>query len=347
MLPRCGATSHTGPASSLEQLEVERHRYLSAALATTSLQVYQTALTQYLNFCIQVGVNPYPLQEHVVELFSTSLACRVGYKTIKAYLYGIQFHGSIRGHHHKITDMPHLGYILHDIRRTQGACHSRPRRWPITLTHKNYVHIGRIHHKEDTYMLKAAITVAYFGMLRVSEYTCTNVHRYDAERNLMRQDIYAMQHMVIIHIKSSKTDPFRVGVSIRIVATSHTICPVWWVRAFLQSQRESYGLLFMFRSGWFLVRSDIAKLIKNSLDEINLNTHSLRGGAATNLANLGVPDYVIQMMVRWRSDAYKRYLHFSDAYINQLHARMATPRMANWKEWDTHTTQSADRIEER
>ena len=92
MLPGCGATSYTGPASSLEHLEVERRRYLSAALATTSLQVYQTALTQYLHFCIQVGVNPYPLQEHV-ELFSTSLARRVGYKTIKAYLYGIEFYG--------------------------------------------------------------------------------------------------------------------------------------------------------------------------------------------------------------------------------------------------------------
>ena len=322
---------------------------MSAALATTSLQVYQTALTQYLHFCTQVGVNPYPLQEHVVELFSTSLACRVGCKTIKAYLYGIQFHGSIRGYHHKITDMPRLGYILRGIPRTQGARHSRPRRRPITLTHIHtmYEHIDRIHHKDDAYMLKAAITVAYFGMRRVSEYTCTNAHRYDADRNLMRQDIYAMQHMVIVHIKSSKTDPFRVGVSVRIAATSHTICPVRWVRAYLQSRRESYGPLFMFRSGRFLVRNDIAKLIKNSLDEINLNTHSLRAGGATNLANLGVPDYVIQIMGRWRSDAYKRYLHFSDAYISQLHARMATPRTANWREWDTHAARSADRVEER
>ena len=158
-LPRCGATSHTGPASSLEHLEVERRRYLSAALATTSLQVYQTALTQYLHFCIQVGVNPYPLQEHVVELFSTSLACRVGYKTIKAYLYCIQFHGSIQGYHHKIMDMPRLGYILLGIRHTQGARHSRPRRRPITLTHKHYARAhrshtpqrGRVHVKSDNY----------------------------------------------------------------------------------------------------------------------------------------------------------------------------------------------------
>ena len=134
MLPGCGATSHTGPASSLEHLEVERRRYWPTALATTSLQVYQAALTQYLHFCIQVGVNPYPLQEHVEELFSTSLACRVGYKTIKAYIYGIQFHRSIRGHHHKITDMHRLGYILRGICRTQCAHHSRPRRRPITLT---------------------------------------------------------------------------------------------------------------------------------------------------------------------------------------------------------------------
>ena len=242
-----------------------------------------------------------------------------------------------------------LGYILRGIRHTQGARHSRPRRRPITLTHIHtmYEHIDGIHHKEDAYMLKAAITVAYFGMLRVSEYTCTNTHRYDADWNLMQQDIFAMQHMVIVHIKSWKTDLFRVSVSIRIAATSHTICPVRWVWVYLQSRRESYGPIFMFRNGRFLVRNDIAKLIKNSLDEINLNTHSLWAGGATNLANLGVPDYVIQIMGRWRSDAYKRYLHFSDAYISQLHARMATPRTANWREWDTHAARLADRVEER
>ena len=163
MLPGYGATSHTSPASSQEHLEVERHRYLSAALATTLLQVYQTVLTQYLHFCIQVGVNPYPLQEHVVELFSTSLAHKVGYKTIKAYLYGIQFHGSIRGNNPKNTDMPCQGYILRGIRHKQGACYSSPRRRPITLTHINtlYEHIDRIHHKEDANMLKAAITIAF------------------------------------------------------------------------------------------------------------------------------------------------------------------------------------------
>ena len=135
MPPGSGATSYTDPAGSLEHLEVERRRYLASALATTSQHAYQTALTQYLHFCIQVGVNPYPLQEYILEAFSTSLTRRVGYKIIKSYLSGIQFHGIIRGHHHKITDMLRLRYILRGIRRTQGARHTRPRRRPITLAH--------------------------------------------------------------------------------------------------------------------------------------------------------------------------------------------------------------------
>ena len=103
----------------------------------------------------------------------------------------------------------------------------------------------------------------------------------------MRQDVYAMHHMALVHTKSSKTDPFRAGVSIRKAATSHIICPVRWLRAYLQSRRGSYGPLFRFHSGRFLIRNDIVKLIKSSLGEINLNTHSLRAGGATNLANLG------------------------------------------------------------
>ena len=84
----------------------------------------------------------------------------------------------------------------------------------------------------------------------------------------------------------------------------------------------------------------------NSLAGTNINTHSFRAGGATNLANLGVPDYVIQIMGRWRSDAYKRYLHFSDSYIRQLHVRMATLGTGNRREWGTQAAHSEDRSEE-
>ena len=111
MLPGCRTASHTCAAGGLEYLEVERRRYLASCVVPTLLRSYQTALTQYLRFCKQVGVDPYLLQAHLLESFATSLASRVGYKTIKSYLYGIQFHGVMRGHHQPIHDMLRMSCV--------------------------------------------------------------------------------------------------------------------------------------------------------------------------------------------------------------------------------------------
>ena len=62
----------------------------------------------------------------------------------------------------------------------------------------------------------------------------------------------------------------------------------------------------------------IALRVKNMLSLINVDptpysSHSMRHGGATNLAERGVPDYVILAVGRWRSDSYLRYIQASDA----------------------------------
>ena len=179
-------------------------------------------------------------------------------------------------------------------------------------------------------MLKAAVTMAFFGMLRVSEYTCRDAHHYDVDTTLLRRDVYVMRDMALVHLKSSKTDPFRTGVTIRIAATRRSSCPGQWLQAYLGVCMDSQRPLFAFQDGRFLTRRDLVGI----LQEPRLNTHSLRavgrGGGGTTLANMGVPDYVIQILGRWRSDAYQRFVHFSGAYIARLHVVMATPRAASY-----------------
>ena len=176
----------------------------------------------------------------------------------------IQFHGVMRGHRQRIRDMLRLMYVLRGIRRTQGPRHLRPRRRPITLRHlcTLYAHIDHRFGQRDATMLKAAVTMAFFGMLRVLEYTCRDAHHYDVDTTLLRRDVYVMRDMAHVHLKSSKTDPFRTGVTIRIAATRRSSCPVRWLQAYLGVCMDSQRPLFAFQDGRFLTRRDLVGILR-------------------------------------------------------------------------------------
>jgi len=56
------------------------------------------------------------------------------------------------------------------------------------------------------------------------------------------------------------------------------------------------------------------------------NGHSFRRGAATWAAQVGIPDSEIQILGRWRSDAYKAYIEFSNRERISLSKRFQLTR---------------------
>ncbi|KAI0820425.1 hypothetical protein BC628DRAFT_1276145, partial [Trametes gibbosa] len=77
---------------------------------------------------------------------------------------------------------------------------------------------------------------------------------------------------LILSLPASKTDPFRKGVSILVAAAPDT------------------------------------RLTALGLDSSKYSGHSFRRGAATSAAAVGYADHEIQLLGRWRSDAYKLYI---------------------------------------
>jgi integrase len=65
----------------------------------------------------------------------------------------------------------------------------------------------------------------------------------------------------------------------------------------------------------------IARLF--SLDPARVSSHSLRAGAATQLAGAGVPDYVIKNFGNWSSDAFLGYVRASMNIYSNVHAILA------------------------
>lgn len=267
-------------------------------------------------------------------LYATSLRHRVSAKSIKVYLTGIQFSTRILGCSISISDMDGLCYTLKGIKRIQGNSFGRPPRAPFTiqLIHSLLHHLKGKHSWRDFIMLKTAVLLAFFGLLRASEYLSSHKHHHDPSITLLVGDVRVHQNSshIILTIKKSKTDPFRKGCAIKIWANHTTLCPVQALLGLL-ALHPGQGPLFMFADGSYLTRRSLSDIIKKHFGTTNLNTHSFRIGGASAAHAAGVPDSTIQALGRWASDAFRAYLRLPDSTISVAQQRMIMP--ANGSVW--------------
>lgn len=304
---------------------------LQNSLAASTLSTYRSGARQYINFCNFHRFTPFPVAEIVVCLFAVASAQRnLSYRTIKVYLFGIQFHSLLHGHNVKISSMHYLYYILRGIRRIQGNSLIRPKRRPITVPHLRIMltFLQSCQFSEmDKLMWHCVIVLAFFGFLRVSEFTCSS-NSFTSEVHLAPQDISFNHNFSIMYvkIKASKTDPFRSGCTIRLAAIPHdALCPVHSMRRYLAVRGLQVGPLFIFHDGAFLTRKFLVAFLHISLPGVpNINTHSFRIGGASAALSAGASDALIRIMGRWSSDCYNRYIRISDRQVTKFQFDLAS-----------------------
>ena len=126
-----------------------------------------------------------------------------------------------------------------------------------------------------------------------------------------------------VHICASKTDPFRAGVYVRVGATGDNVCPVASMVRYRAAHPLQQGLLFIFSCTHFLTRQDMVTMLSRCLPGTpGINTHSFRIGGASAAASAGIPNSTIQILGRWSSDSYRRYLRMSDNMVISLSQRI-------------------------
>ena len=288
-------------------------RFLHASLAPSTTSTYRSAWASYNTFCMSVGALPYPCQQILLLFYVTYLARRVSYSTIKVYLAAIQFHSYWLGHDTKLAEMHQLFYALRGIRRQDNISHRRPPRRPITLHHLSLLFQFINNH----------VKLAFSGMLRSSEYTSPSISCFDSDSTLLITDISftADNNLALIHIKQSKTDLFKAGCSLRVSRAHIGPCPVTSLLAYLEYHRYHSGPLYRFHGGAFLTRRLIADFLQQALPLLsNLNTHSFRIGGASAAASA---ESGIQILGRWKSDAYRRYIRLSDTTVSDMTQRIS------------------------
>ena len=297
-------------------------------------RLYRTGQARYHSFCQKLHRSPLP---QLLLLFVANLANEgLAHSTIKVYLSAIRNHHIATGHHQTFASQltPRVEQVLQGVKRTQ-ASQSAPRvRLPITiqLMHKIRTELLQEPHIYGNALLWAACCIAFFGFLRCSEFTVPSVHDYDPSAHLSYDDLSTDSRdspsVIQLHIKQSKTDPFRKGVKLFLAKTGLDICPLRAILPYLVIRGSKSGPLFLTADGSPLTRQRFHTLLSTLLRKIGLpvthyNTHSFRIGAATSAKDAGISDTHIQMLGRWRSSAYQQYIRTSPTQLAELTRALA------------------------
>ena len=262
---------------------------LRASVADTTHQRYKKCLETYLEFCKRLDLCAYPLHQQNVILFVTELAeIPTSYGNIKTHVAAVKFFAETQGYttdDHCIKVFHKLYRVIRGIRRYQGKRFQKTPREPITpqlLEAIQFNMTNSTRSYEEKVMLWAAMLTAFFGFLRVSEYTSAFVKTFDPASTLCCEDITFGSRSIGINIKSSKTDPFRQGTVVRIAANDSKLCPVRALNTYWSMHPSKKGPFFTFQDGRYLTRKALCTVLRDFLPEScsNISSHSFRIGAA-------------------------------------------------------------------
>ena len=135
-------------------------------------------MRQFNNFCQKLGISPMPASETTLSRFASFSARAVGAETIRMYLSAVR-HFHIQEEYVDPLQTTHrLQFVLRSIRRSQKTSHNRPLRRPITLpvlrSLKTSLYLWPQLCRRDKLMYWAAFTTAFFGFMRVSQFTAAS-----------------------------------------------------------------------------------------------------------------------------------------------------------------------------
>ena len=253
------------------------------------------ALKKYTRFCRKYSFRQLPLHQSTLCLYVTYLARSLSFKSIKLYLCAVKQYALAHGFRDRL---PKLHFTLRGIKRKLGATGNRKPRMPVTIVLlkqiKSYI-MSTSPNLVDQRMLWAASTLAFFGFLRSSEYTSPSKSKYHKSSTLQLQDVTLQESRILVHIKASKTDPFREEITLSVAKTGASVCPVGAIKKYRQVRPKGKGPFFQTASKQYLTRAMMSQLIKDTLKAGNLDynhfsSHSFHIGAATTTASAGIQD---------------------------------------------------------
>ena len=300
----------------MESLEAEAQRLLEASLAKSSLITYKRGINDFQVFRDKLGLGAdWPAQsQHIVAYIAQLSIEGKAPSTIETHVAALAYIHKING-----WGDPTDNFV---IRKLKEGCRRQNRqadiRRPITLTILSQL-VGSLpvlcSSSYEACLFKAAFTMAFFGFLRVGEFT--TVSKQGSWDNILSPSdviISGKPAIIEMNIRSSKTDQRGVGTTLQIEQGPNLdVCPVVALSSYLRIRPSRDGPLFIHFGGDPLTRYQFSILLKKGVKAVGLlpaefSPHSFRIGAATTAAMSGLPMDKIMEMGRWRSSAMKLYI---------------------------------------
>jgi hypothetical protein len=299
-------------------------------------------MKKFHTFCERFQVSdPFPITEGLMCSYAAHLADQgLAPQTIKSYLAGVRnMQLSLglpdpRDH----SSLPILRRVQAGISRARLATGntSAKTRLPITppILRQIKQSLEASAH-QDRVIMWAVCCTAFFGCFRLGELLLDTPPSFDQRRHLAWGDVavddQTNPQMIRIHLKQSKTDQFGKGVDIILGRTGKDLCPVAALLGFIAARGDRAGPFFIDPSLQPLVKSRFVRELRNLLASLGLPQdhfagHSFRIGAATAAALAGAEDSTIQLLGRWQSAAFMRYIRTPPAQLAALSTMLLAPR---------------------
>jgi hypothetical protein len=247
---------------------------------------------------------------------------------MKSYITGLRsLHVDMGLSTDGIFDHPRLQRIIQGARRFHGEAGTRER---LPITRDVLLQVLQCLPRWRTDLMQAnlyaAFCLAFAGFLRVGEFTWSKGdYNPDfppafARWHLTWRSVEILSDRLLLTIPTSKTDPFRHGVTLTISPASDRACPLAAIQNLLSltmankppSQFNILQPLFVRPNNQPFSREYVVRCLRLCLAHRGIaghySGHSFRRGAATSARLAGLTDHEIQLLGRWRSDAYKRYI---------------------------------------
>ena len=308
------------------------HHFLRDGLALTTRSSYASGQRRFIEFSTQLGkLGPYgfpcPADEWTLCLFVTHLAQLVHHATI--IIKAVRALHIEQGFADPLVNCLRLQQVLCGVKRSR--CDSRATRHPVTDCTLLIILKSLDLNIPDHTMFWAACNLACFGFLRSAKVTVPTLASFSPDVHLSLDDIavdsYEVPTLLCVHLKASKTDPFRKGCFIHIGRGNSLLCAVQSLIAYLHVRSKGPGPLFLLQDFRPLYRAALTDWFRRILSAASIpgsfSSHSFHIGAATVAAHNGVPDHLIQALGRWSSNAYQLYIRTPSESLARLSSQLA------------------------
>ena len=169
----------------------------------------------------------------------------------------------------------------------------------------------------DRVLLWVVCCTAFFGFFRLGELLLAAGTTFNPRLHLALDEVAVddpQDPKTVLYLKQLKTDQLGQGAHIILGKTRSDLCPVAAVLGYVVSRGAHPGAFFLDTRREPLRKSAFIAKLRRILEGLGFPQHqyaghSFRIGAATAASLAGVEDSTIQLLGRWQSAEFLKYVH--------------------------------------